>query len=519
MFDNPSVRGLYTSLSEGWTYLNGQDAPQVPERVSAAVSRAFRIAPLLAPSEAASGSHSRVQRAGTRMGESFAAAARTAVADLVGGRPECVILGTSREALVDRLAHQMYRRLRLGQEIVLSRTDDAATVRPWARAGDLYGARLRWAEPDLATGVLPTWQFADIVGPDTSVVAIGAANAHLGTVVDVRAVSDAVRARSSALVVVDVTSLAAFRPLDIEQLGADVVVLDLDEVCGLPVGALVFRSPEAMDATLPIAGVGSDRVLARLSAPGTGNGGRREKRGPEVDYGDALGGTYPVGRSSAGLGGSLGGALGDSWPAGASVTASGPGGESAGTPGAVGAEEAAVIARARAALRTPGLSEGLLGGVSAAVDHFAMLDGDARGTRRRRLRTSLPGAEGYLHGLSQRLIEGLQSLPSVHVIGVDGETDDVDGLGATHGPGPTGGVSVDRIPRVSFLVPGIPVELVEQRLLDNGVVATVVRRGESTLLAQMGVFEQSGGAICVGLCPHNTIFDVDQLLRAVASLT
>ena len=35
-FDVASVRGLYTSLGDGWTYLNAHDAPQIPERVSAA---------------------------------------------------------------------------------------------------------------------------------------------------------------------------------------------------------------------------------------------------------------------------------------------------------------------------------------------------------------------------------------------------------------------------------------------------------------------------------------------------
>lgn len=38
-YDVFSVRGLYTSLGDGWTYLNAHDCPQIPERVSAAVAR------------------------------------------------------------------------------------------------------------------------------------------------------------------------------------------------------------------------------------------------------------------------------------------------------------------------------------------------------------------------------------------------------------------------------------------------------------------------------------------------
>ena len=40
-YDVASVRGLYTSLSDGWTYLNAHDCPQIPERVSAAVSVSY----------------------------------------------------------------------------------------------------------------------------------------------------------------------------------------------------------------------------------------------------------------------------------------------------------------------------------------------------------------------------------------------------------------------------------------------------------------------------------------------
>ena len=89
-FDNPRVRGLYTSLSDGWVYMNAATDPQLPERVSGAVSRAFRSAPLAAPIEETHGEHSRATSPGTRIGESHIKSARVAIADLVGDRKSVV---------------------------------------------------------------------------------------------------------------------------------------------------------------------------------------------------------------------------------------------------------------------------------------------------------------------------------------------------------------------------------------------------------------------------------------------
>nr|WP_296239879.1 aminotransferase class V-fold PLP-dependent enzyme [uncultured Lawsonella sp.] len=424
MFDVPRVRGLYASLSDGWTYLNAQDFPQVPERVSSAVARSFRVASLLEPPESATGSHSRAQRLGRRIGESFGDSARIAIADLTGARPENVVLGASRAALFDDLAHALYRRLRLGQQVVLSRVDDPANLAPWKHAADLYGARVRWAEPDLSSGVLPAWQFTNLVEPETSVVAVSAANRYVGAVTDVRAIADCVRAKSRALLVVDVDSFAPYRLVDVEQMGADVLALDVASLGGPNVGALVFKE----DAT------------------------RRA-----------------VFRSEHGVG--------------------------------VG-----------------GVAEGLLGGVAEAVDHLARLDDSARGTRRSRLKAGLPRAAEHLNMLASHLVEGLQSLGTVHVLGVDGDGDVLEEFSA-----------VDRVPRVSFLVDGVPAGVVVQRLLANGVVAGVVAPGQSQLLERMGVFEEhpaassdspldQAGAVAVGFAPHNTVHDVEQLVRVVASV-
>lgn len=147
------------------------------------------------------------------------------------------------------------------------------------------------------------------------------------------------------------------------------------------------------------------------------------------------------------------------------------------------------------------VAAGLAAGVSAAVDHLADLDEDARGTRRYRLAQGVESAANYLGWLGTYLVDSIESLPNTHVFGVTGEA--------------AAGSDVDRIPHATFCINGVPADMIQQRLINNGLVATVAEA--DPLLTAMGVGDTKG-AISVGLGPYNTVADVDQLIRVVASL-
>jgi selenocysteine lyase/cysteine desulfurase len=72
-----------------------------------------------------------------------------------------------------------------------------------------------------------------------------------------------------------------------------------------------------------------------------------------------------------------------------------------------------------------------------------------------------------------------------------------------------------RIPVVSFAVQKVPAERVVQRLADNGVLA--IANAGSQVLDVIGV-NDIGGAVTVGLSHYSTMAEVDQLVRALASL-
>src|SRR5699024_12493474 len=105
--DVASVRGRYTGLCDGWTYLNAHDTPQIAERVSAGVARAFRMWPAVAAVEASSGSHSAPVTAGRLESEDCIATARMAIADMTGGHQKSVALGPRLPVLYSRLASKL----------------------------------------------------------------------------------------------------------------------------------------------------------------------------------------------------------------------------------------------------------------------------------------------------------------------------------------------------------------------------------------------------------------------------
>ncbi|MBW0119096.1 aminotransferase class V-fold PLP-dependent enzyme, partial [Pseudonocardia abyssalis] len=238
-YDVARVRGLIPALGDGWIRLDATAGMQPPEGVVSAVSGAFRR------SRSAVGAPFPASRQSADV--DVDAEARLAIADLVGADPRGVVLGPGGPAeLLRRLADAVGDTWAAGDEIVVSRLDDAANVAPWLWAAGRRDVGVRWAEIDIETCELPTWQFDDLLTDATRVVAITAASGQVGTRVDVAAVAERTRG-TGALLVVDACAAAAYGPVRMDPLGADVIALDAAAWGGPHVGALAFRTPALLD--------------------------------------------------------------------------------------------------------------------------------------------------------------------------------------------------------------------------------------------------------------------------------
>ena len=209
-FDVGAVRAAYPALADGYAYLDGAAGTQVPAPVIEAIAGAYR---------GGLGNTGGVFPASDRSQE-LTDQCRAAIAALTGGQPGGVILGPSMTALTYRLAGTLARDWRPGDEVIVSRLDHDANVRPWVQAAERAGATVRWAEPDPATGELPAAQYAGLLSPRTRLVAVTAASNIIGTRPDVPAITAAARA-AGALSYVDGVHATPHGPTDMVALGAD----------------------------------------------------------------------------------------------------------------------------------------------------------------------------------------------------------------------------------------------------------------------------------------------------------
>jgi cysteine desulfurase family protein (TIGR01976 family) len=238
-FDVGSVRAAYPALADGFAYLDGAAGTQVPGSVIDAISAAYQ-----AGLGNAGGAFPASERSAA-----LTADCRQALADLTGGTADGVILGPNMTTLTYRLAATLARGWRPGDEVIVSRLDHDANVRPWVQAAQRAGAAVRWAEVDISTGELPASQYADLLSDRTRLVAVTAASNVLGTRPDVAAITAQARA-AGAISYVDGVHATPHVPVDVAALGADFYATSAYKWSGPHVGA-VIADPARLESLRP----------------------------------------------------------------------------------------------------------------------------------------------------------------------------------------------------------------------------------------------------------------------------
>lgn len=238
-FDVEAVRSQYPALSDGFAYLDGAAGTQLPHAVIDAIANAYRVGV---------GNLGGAFPASHRS-EAIEAGCRQALADLVGGRPDGVLLGPNMTTLTYRLSRTLASTWRPGDEVVVSQLDHDANVRPWVQAAARVGATVRWAQVDPATGELPAEQYDRLVSDRTRLVAVTAASNALGTRPDVPAITARAHA-VGALTYVDGVHYTPHGPVDVASLGADFYATSAYKWSGPHIGAVV-ADPGLLDTLRP----------------------------------------------------------------------------------------------------------------------------------------------------------------------------------------------------------------------------------------------------------------------------
>jgi cysteine desulfurase family protein (TIGR01976 family) len=236
-YDVAAVRAHFPALAEGAAHFDGPGGSQVPVEVGAAVAATLTAAIANRGSVTAA----------ERRTEATVRDARQAVADLLGGRPEGVVFGRSMTQLTYDVSRAMAKDWRAGDEVVVTRLDHDANIRPWVQAAAAAGATVRWVPFDRESGELPVAAVRAELSARTRLVAVTGASNLLGTCPDVPAIAAAAH-RAGALCYVDGVHLTAHAPVDVAALGADVYACSPYKFLGPHLGTLI-AAPELL-ATL-----------------------------------------------------------------------------------------------------------------------------------------------------------------------------------------------------------------------------------------------------------------------------
>ena len=238
-YDVHAVRARFPALAAGTAHFDGPGGSQVPDSVAAAVADTL-TSPL-----ANRGSVTDAERAA----DAIVLAARAAMGDLLGADPRGVVFGRSMTALTFDLARTLAATWRPGDEVIVTRLDHDANIRPWLYAAQGVGATVRWAEFDPRTAELTVADVARELSSRTRVVAVTGASNLLGTRPPVPLIAAAAHERG-ALVFVDGVHLTAHAPVDVAALGADIYACSPYKFLGPHCGVLA-AAPDLLESLTP----------------------------------------------------------------------------------------------------------------------------------------------------------------------------------------------------------------------------------------------------------------------------
>ena len=238
-FDVAQFRAQFPSLDSGLAHFDGPGGTQTPYAVGAAIA-ATLTGPL---------SNRGVTGLSETNAKAAVAAFRTAYADFLGVPERGVVYGRSATAMTFDLGRAVAATWRPGDEIVVSRLDHDANVRPWLILAERAGVAVRWLDFDPRTSDIIWESVESAISERTRLVAVTGASNLIGTIPPVAAI--AARAHAvGALVWVDGVHLAAHRLVDVGALGADFFVCSPYKFLG-PHCAVVGAAPELLETLRP----------------------------------------------------------------------------------------------------------------------------------------------------------------------------------------------------------------------------------------------------------------------------
>ncbi|MEW6059371.1 MAG: cysteine desulfurase-like protein [Actinomycetota bacterium] len=234
--DLSAVRAQFPALSRELggrpcVFVDSPGGSQVPERVIEAMAGYLRT----------SNANTHGAFATSAETDRLIEDAHLAAADLLGCDADEAVFGPNATTLLLAISRSIARTLEPGDEVVVTKLDHDANIRPWVMAAEDAGASVRWVDVRDADVTLDLDSFDAALTTRTKVVALTLASNAVGTIPNAADLAGRVRERTGALVVFDAVHFAQHRSIDVRELGADLLVCSPYKIFGPHLGIMFGR--------------------------------------------------------------------------------------------------------------------------------------------------------------------------------------------------------------------------------------------------------------------------------------
>jgi len=252
MYDVDKIRADFPILSrevngKPLTYLDNGASAQKPKVVIDAVTRAY--------AEEYSNVHRGLHFLSNLSTERYEAVRGTVSRFLNAGDENTIVLNSGTTEGINLVAYGWAMpRIEPGDEIVLSVMEHHANIVPWHFLRERQGAVLKWVDV-AADGSLDPQAVIDAIGPKTKLVAVTQCSNVLGTVVDVKSITQGAHAKGVP-VLVDGSQGAVHMPVDVQDIGCDFYAITGHKLYGPSSSGAIYIRPERMAEMRPFMGGG-----------------------------------------------------------------------------------------------------------------------------------------------------------------------------------------------------------------------------------------------------------------------
>jgi cysteine desulfurase family protein (TIGR01976 family) len=236
-FDPQAARAQFPALhqlTDAGTppiFFDNPAGTQVPQRVIDAVSHYYRTM-----NANSGGAFATSNRSDAMVRETRQKAARF----LNASRPEEIVFGPNMTTLNFSLSRALAKRLRPGDELVLTRMDHDANVSPWLRLAEDHQLTVRWVDINPIDCTLDMSSLEAALSERSRVVATVHASNAVGTINPIGIIAEMAHV-VGALHVVDAVQSAPHVPIDVQAIGCDFLLCSAYKFFGPHIGVMWGR--------------------------------------------------------------------------------------------------------------------------------------------------------------------------------------------------------------------------------------------------------------------------------------